>query len=134
MKKKETKKETKTLMDVRPPSILVPYLDGYTMGTKIMLEGMRDMFNLNPNDKNYVTSEIDRILKKKQEIMKYYEDHLGDMSSQVEIYKLNKIEIDKKYDEMVGIEKDLIEFLRGVEHTLNKVRHNATYGLWGYKK
>lgn len=128
------KKETKTLMEVRPPSILVPYLDGYTMGAKLMLEGMRDEFNLNPNDKNYVTSEIDRILKKKQEIMKYYEDHLGDMNSQVEIYKLNKIEIDKKYDEMVGIEKDLIEFLRGVEQTLNKVRHNATYGLWGYKR
>ena len=127
------KKETKTLMEVRPPSILVPYLDGYTMGAKLMLEGMRDMFNLNQNDKNYVTSEIDRILKKKQEIMKYYEDHLGDMNSQVEIYKLNKIEIDKKYDEMVGIEKDLIEFLRGIEQTLNKVRHNATYGLWGYK-
>ena len=128
------KKETKTLMDVRPPSILVPYLDGYIMGTKIMLEGMRDMLNLNPNDKNYVTSEIDRILKKKQEIMKYYEDHLGNMNAQVEIYKLNKIDIDKKYDEMVGIEKDLVEFLRGVEQTLNKVRHNATYGLWGYKR
>ena len=127
------KKETKTLMEVRPPSILVPYLDGYTMGAKLMLEGMRDMFNLNQNDKNYVTSEIDRILKKKQEIMKYYEDHLCDMNAQVEIYKLNKIEIDKKYDEMVGIERDLIEFLRGVEQTLNKVKANATYGLWGYK-
>ena len=127
------KKETKSVMEVRPPSILVPYLDGYVMGAKLMLEGMRDMSNLNSNDKNYVTSEIDRIFKKKQEIMKYYEDHLGDMSSQVEIYKLNKIEIDKKYDEMVGIEKDLIEFLRGVEQTLNKVKANATYGLWGYK-
>ena len=128
------KKETKTLMYVRPQSILVPNIDGYIMGTKIMLEGMRDMLNLNPNDKNYVTSEIDRILKKKQEIMKYYEDHLGNMNAQVEIYKLNKIDIDKKYDEMVGIEKDLVEFLRGVEQTLNKVRHNATYGLWGYKR
>jgi hypothetical protein len=99
-----------------------------------VVENMRDEFNLNPNDKNYVNSEIDRILKKKQEIMRYYEEHLGDMNSQIEIYKLNKIEIDKKFDEMVGIEKDLIEFLRGVEHTLNKVKTNATYGLWGYKK
>ena len=128
------KKEIKTVMDVRPPSILEPYLDGHFIASKLMLEAMRDGSDLNPNDKSYVTSEIDRIFKKKQEIMKYYEDHLGDMNSQVEIYKLNKIEIDKKYDEMVGIEKDLIEFLRGVEQTLNKVRHNATYGLWGYKK
>nr|DAR75013.1 MAG TPA: hypothetical protein [Caudoviricetes sp.] len=128
------KKEIKTVADVRPPSILEPYLDGHFMASKLMLEAMRDGINLNPDAKSYVSSEIDRILKKKQEIMKYYEDHLGDMSSQVEIYKLNKVEIDKKYDEMVGIEKDLIEFLRGVEQTLNKVRHNATYGLWGYKR
>lgn len=127
------KKEIKTVMDIRPPSILEPYLDGHFMASKLMLEVMRDVINLNPNDKSYVTSEIDRILKKKQEIMKYYEDHLGDMNTQVEIYKLNKIEIDKKYDEMVGIERDLIEFLRGVEQTLNKVKANATYGLWGYK-
>lgn len=128
------KKEFKTVADVRPPSILEPYLDGHFMTSKLMFEGMRDEFNLNSNDKSYITSEIDRIFKKKQEIMKYYEDHLGDMNSQVEIYKLNKIEIDKKYDEMVGIEKDLIEFLRGVEQTLNKVKANATYGLWGYKR
>ena len=104
------------------------------MASKLMLDAMRDGINLNPNDKSYVTSEINRILKKKQEIMKYYEDHLGDMNAQVEIYKLNKIEIDKKYDEMVDIEKDLIEFLRGVEQTLNKVKANATYGLWGYNR
>lgn len=127
------KKEIKTVIDLRPPSILEPYLDGHFMASKLMLEAMRDGSNLNPNDKSYVTSEIGRILKKKQEIMKYYEDHLGNMNAQVEIYKLNKIEIDKKYDEMVGIEKDLIEFLRGVEHTLNKVKTNATYGLWGIK-
>ena len=127
------KKEFKTVADVRPPSILEPYLDGHFMASKLMLEAMRDGINLNPDDRSYVSSEIDRILKKKQEIMKYYEDHLGDMNAQVEIYKLNKIEIDKKYDEMVGIERDLIDFLRGVEQTLNKVRHNATYGLWGYK-
>ena len=127
------KKEIKTVMDVRPPSILEPYLDGHFMASKLMLDAMRDGINLNPNDKSYVSSEIDRILKKKQEIMKYYEDHLGNMNAQVEIYKLNKIEIDKKYNEMIGIERDLIEFLRGVEQTLNKVKANATYGLWGYK-
>ena len=33
------KKETKTLMEVRPPSILVPYLDGYTMGAKLYAWG-----------------------------------------------------------------------------------------------
>ena len=128
------KEEVKSLKDVRPPSILAPYLDGYTMATKLVFDNIMDDLKLKQDDKNYISSEIDRILKKKQEIMRYYEEHLGDMKSQVEIYKLNKVEIDKKYDEMVGIEKDLIEFLRGVEHTLNKVKHNATYGLWGYKK
>ena len=116
------------------PAILAPYLNGYTTATKLVFDNIIDDLNLKQDDKAYISSEIDKILKKKQEIMRYYEEHLGDMNSQIEIYKLNKIEIDKKFDEMVGIEKDLIEFVRGVEHTLNRVRTNATYGLWGYKK
>jgi hypothetical protein len=26
----------------------------------------------------------------------------------------------------------MIEFLRGVAHTQNKIKQNATYGLWGW--
>lgn len=115
------------------PAILAPYLNGYTTATKLVFDNIIDDLNLKQDDKAYISSEIDKILKKKQEIMRYYEEHLCDMNSQIEIYKLNKIEIDKKFDEMVGIEKDLIEFVRGVEHTLNKVKTNAIYGLWGYK-
>ena len=50
---------------------------------------------------------------------------------QLKMYKLNKVAIDKYYDELVDIEEDMVKFLRGVAHTQNKIKQNATYGLWG---
>ena len=62
--------------------------------------------------------------------MEYYKECTEDMKMQLEMYKLNKVAIDKYYNELTGIEEEMIEFLRGVAHTQNKIIQNATYGLW----
>ena len=45
------------------PAILAPYLNGYTTATKLVFDNIIDDLNLKQDDKAYISSEIDKILK-----------------------------------------------------------------------
>ena len=114
--------------------ILAPYIEGSTKAIELMVNEITKMSSYSEKDREYISNEYKRILEKKSKIMEYYTECTKDMNMQLKMYKLNKVAIDKYYDELVGIEDNMIEFLRGVAHTENKIKQNATYGLWGMRK
>lgn len=116
---------------IRPEvPILAPYIEGSTKAVEFMINEIIKSTRYSEKDREYVSNEYKKILEKKVKIMEYYKECREDMKMQLEMYKLNKVAIDKYYDELTGIEESMIEFLRGVAHTQNKIRQNATYGLW----
>lgn len=114
--------------------ILLPYIEGSTKAIELMVDEITKLSSYSEKDREYISNEYKKILEKKAKIMEYYKECTEDMNMQLKMYKLNKVAIDKYYDELVGIEEDMVKFLRGVAHTQNKIRQNATYGLWGMRK
>lgn len=110
---------------------LLPYIEGSTKAIELMIDEITKLSSYSEKDREYISNEYKKILEKKAKIVEYYKECTEDMNMQLKMYKLNKVAIDRYYDELVEIEEDMVKFLRGVPHTQNKIRQNATYGLWG---